>query len=180
MSKPDKPPPLLHLIKTPAAETPPHSSCPPSLQLRGRALLHELGPFELLSPERVAVSGAVIRAYAAEATLRRGFRRDSELADTAHLVVVRVTNTGQAAGAHSLLSFVSAPHAGLDGAPMQSLAGFEKVFLDPGQSAEIGLRLTRHDLALARPEGGLAAVEGEWTVRVGDDGNAVVVTVVVG
>jgi hypothetical protein len=135
--------------------------------------------YELLSERKPTVPIGAIAGYAGEATARGGvFRRDSALAGTAHVVVVRVTNTGRVVGAHTVLSFVSAPNAGTDGAPLRSLAAFDKVLLEPGEGAEVSLRLSRHDLTLAQPAGGLAAMAGRWRVKVGEPAEVEVILTV--
>jgi beta-glucosidase len=79
------------------------------------------------------------------------------------------TNTGaRAAGGWPLLAFVSPPRPGVDGAPLRELAGFEKVYLQPGESTTVVLALTAHDLTRTASGGGRVAELGEWVLRVGD------------
>ena len=124
--------------------------------------------YELLSASEVHVEAAAVHAYAAAATARPRFRRDNELAGTAHTIRVRVTNHGEMPAAHSVLSFVSPPEPGVDGAPIRSLAGFEKVQLEAFESTVVELRVSHHDLTLTRPKGGRKVVLGEWTVQMTD------------
>jgi hypothetical protein len=152
--------------------------------------------YQLLSAEAVTVPVKNIHRYALQATLRNVYRRDSRLSATVHMVVLNVTNIGKRQGSHSLLSFISSPNAGTDGAPLRSLTAFEKVHLQPGSlhshdclqlilaqvpwltvwccvctghSTVVHLPVTTHDLTLVATNGGRRAVSGKWTLQVGDD-----------
>jgi hypothetical protein len=145
--------------------------------------------YELLSTTQVQVESAAVKAYARDATkLHRFIRRDTRGAengdggslvgsDVIHVVKVRVTNTGAAvASAHSVLCFVAAPTAGVDGTPLRTLVDFEKVVLKPGGSTSVEFKLVLHDFTLTQLGGGLNVAEGNWTVAVGSLGVKVTVS----
>ena len=115
----------------------------------------------------IRVDAVRIQQYAEMATRRSTFRRDAEQAWIAHTVKVNVTNAGDRDGAHSLLAFAVPPGAGVDGAPLRSLIGFEKVWLEPGETKGVAVMVTAHDLTLTLPQGGRSAVRGEWIIEVG-------------
>ena len=160
--------------------------------------------YKLVSEAVANVSVAAVRKYASEATEQHMFIRrriqgaaangarngagagnsssssiasssSSSSAVVAHRVRLTVTNTGNVASAHSVLCFVVAPTAGLQGAPLRTLVDFEKVYLVPGGTAEVAFNLVLHDFTLTALEGGKHAVEGQWTVHIGDVHTAVVV-----
>ena len=123
----------------------------------------------LLSPATVNVDGLAVHSYADEATRRRNFRRDSALAFVVHTAEIAVTNTGRRAGSHSVLVYAVPPlNTGVDGAPLRSLIGFEKVWLQPGESKRVAVAITAHDLTLTKPEGGRVVAAGRWAVEMGD------------
>jgi hypothetical protein len=76
---------------------------------------------------------------------------------------VNVTNTGSLNGDDVVLLFLSPPNAGqgravimtsdpsplLDGNPIQFLAGFERINLNPGQSAVVNFELSAIELSVA-------------------------------
>jgi len=122
----------------------------------------------LLSRELVDVDMAAIRQYADVATRRHNFRRDSRLAASIHTISVAVTNSGSRPGAHSILGFAVPPNAGVDGAPLQALIGFEKVWLEVGRTERATLTVTAHDVTQTKLGGGREAVAGLWRFLVGD------------
>ncbi|KAJ9635170.1 hypothetical protein H2199_008656 [Coniosporium tulheliwenetii] len=61
---------------------------------------------------------------------------------------VTVANTGEVAGAVVPQLYVSLPQAEAGpGTPVKTLRGFDKVYLEPGESAEVGFDLLRRDLS---------------------------------
>eukprot|EP01064_Diplonema_japonicum_P003852 TRINITY_DN1253_c2_g3_i1.p1 TRINITY_DN1253_c2_g3~~TRINITY_DN1253_c2_g3_i1.p1 ORF type:complete len:758 (+),score=132.26 TRINITY_DN1253_c2_g3_i1:47-2275(+) len=82
-------------------------------------------------------------------------------------IIVTVTNTGDVAGAHSVLAFVESPAAGLDGAPIKSLINFDKVFLQPGEKAQVSFPLHSIDLSLADLNGQRHTQSGTWQIGIG-------------
>jgi len=130
---------------------------------------------EPASPPRANVSMHELEAYSQAATTQHMFTRASPLAGVVHTVRVRVRNTGSVAGAHTVLAFVSPPMPGVDGAPLRSLIGFDKVFLEPGEATAVEFPVTKHDLTLSAPSGGRAVSRGEWAVTIGNDNELTVV-----
>ena len=127
---------------------------------------------DLLSPAKTRVSLDSQRTYAAASTRLSIFRRDHPLARTVYRLVVNVTNTGPMPGATSLLGFVHPPNGAGTRAPIRSLFAFEKVHLAVGQSAQVALAVTEHDLTVTKEHGGRRAVEGEWLLTVGNEAAA--------
>ncbi len=60
-------------------------------------------------------------------------------------VLATVTNTGRRAGADAVQLYIVDP--AVAGEPPRQLKGFDKVFLEPGQSATVHFSLTAHDLS---------------------------------
>ena len=118
----------------------------------------------LASPARVNLPLSGLAGYAVRAAARKTFRRDAPLASVVHTADVTVTNTGDRAGAQAVLAFMAPPNPGVDGAPLRSLVGFGKVFLQPGESAQVSLAITQHDLTLTPIDGGRAAAVGDWVL----------------
>ena len=98
---------------------------------------------------------------------------------------VLVTNNGTRAGDVSVLLFVEPmnPGQGLsllslhksltsllrtDGNPLQYLADFERIFLEPGQSQVVNFDLTAFTFAVVDRDGKYQTPSGTWTMRVED------------
>lgn len=85
-------------------------------------------------------------------------------------VSVTVTNTGKVAATTSVLAFVKPPHPGVGGAPLRSLANFDKVGpIAPGDSVTVHLDIpaaafTYGDVTSGERRG----VPGVWRVVVED------------
>jgi beta-glucosidase len=91
-----------------------------------------------------------------------GFNANGDATATA-----TVTNTGSVAGADVAQLYVGDPAASDD--PPEQLKGFQRVNLNPGQSATVSFPLTIHDLASWSPSGNVwAAQAGTYSVSVGD------------
>lgn len=134
----------------------------------GHGLSYTTFTHVLLSSAAATVDATGVVEYAEAATRLYNFRRDSKLASVVHTIDAAITNTGQRAGSHSVLGFAVPPAAGVDGAPLRSLIGFEKVWLEPGETKRITMAVTAHDLTLTRLDGGREAVMGRWTIEIGD------------
>lgn len=80
---------------------------------------------------------------------------------------VAVTNTGEVDADDVVLGFLHPPGAGVDGVPLQTLFGFERVHVPAGQTVIVTLYPSLSDFALVTPGGGRAAHPGEYTVRFG-------------
>lgn len=114
------------------------------------------------------------------ADVQRGLDADADA--VVARVRVAVINVGARAGAHTALVFVAPPAgvAGVDGAPLKLLAGFEKKHVDVGGEATIELAVRARDLALADPvTGAFAPRAGVWRVWVNNDGERDALTLTV-
>ena len=80
---------------------------------------------------------------------------------------ITVKNTGDVAGSDVVLLYVESPIPGVGGAPIKSLAGFERVFLLPGESIAVPFPINAAHLALADEAGVRVAMAGTWALRVG-------------
>ena len=78
-----------------------------------------------------------------------------------------ITNTGSVAGADVAQMYVGDPAASQD--PPEQLKGFQRVTLNPGQSATVSFPLTIHDLASWSPTANAwEAQAGTYSISVGD------------
>ena len=73
---------------------------------------------------------------------------------------INVTNTGKVAADHVVLGFLTPPGAGTHGVPLQSLFGFERVHVLPGQTVTVWLYPTYLDFALVQEDGNRAPLPG--------------------
>ncbi|HWB36032.1 MAG TPA: fibronectin type III-like domain-contianing protein, partial [Rugosimonospora sp.] len=80
-------------------------------------------------------------------------------------VTATVTNTGSRAGAEVAQLYVSDPAA--SGNPPQQLAGFQRIYLNAGQSAPVTFTLTVHDLA------NWSTADNQWEAQAGTYGISV-------
>jgi len=122
-------------------------------------------------------SDAHLRRRAAIRTYLKGFSTTQSAAlaafpgiDVAHYRV-NVTNSGSAASATSVLAFAVPPNPGVDGAPLEQLFGFHKIFLQPGQSQVVSFMSSARDFTLVDKSGVRWPPEGGWTVRIGGVGD---------
>jgi beta-glucosidase-like glycosyl hydrolase len=82
-------------------------------------------------------------------------------------VTATMTNTGSVAGADVAQMYVGDPAASQD--PPEQLKGFQRVTLNPGQSATVSFPLTIHDLASwSSADNAWEAQAGTYSVKVGD------------
>lgn len=79
-------------------------------------------------------------------------------------VSVTVENTGARAGTEVVQLYVSPPEGGLH-RPVQELKGFQKVFLQPGESREVAFDLTERSFAVW--QGGWRVPGGRYTLEIG-------------
>ena len=87
--------------------------------------------------------------------------------DRTILANVRVTNTGQRAGAQALQLYVRDPNPKVEKA-VRELKGFRKVFLQPGQSQTVSLPLSPRDFAWCDTDAkGWRVDAGNYFVEVG-------------
>jgi beta-glucosidase len=82
-------------------------------------------------------------------------------------VSATITNTGSVAGADVAQMYVGDPATSQD--PPQQLKGFQRVTLNPGQSASVSFPLTIHDLASwSAADNAWEAQAGTYSISVGD------------
>lgn len=112
-----------------------------------------------------AVPVARLAEYAARATATHQHVRTE--APILQWITVTVTNTGAVAGSDVVLLFMRTPTPGEEGQPLHELAGFERVFLQPGQSIDVPFAITEHDLTFTGPDGVRTTAPGTWTITVG-------------
>ena len=94
---------------------------------------------------------------------------------TAGRVTVRAHNPSAIAGDAVVLLFCSPPEgiAGVDGAPIQNLAAYDRVHLRPRERASVHFDLPQKTFMLANAGGELKATPGAWRFWVGSgDGKA--------
>ncbi|EGD77165.1 beta-glucosidase [Salpingoeca rosetta] len=84
-------------------------------------------------------------------------------------VEVNVTNVGRVAGADVVQVFVEPKTPAELGAPIKTLIGFERVFLNPGQWTIVQFSVNAHDLTFVDASGKRVARAGEWLVHIGHD-----------
>ncbi|WP_051450812.1 glycoside hydrolase family 3 C-terminal domain-containing protein [Actinospica robiniae] len=91
-------------------------------------------------------------------------------ADGNATVTATMTNTGSVAGADVAQMYVGDPAASAD--PPLQLKGFDRVSLNPGQSATVSFPLNIHDLASwAQTDNQWEAQAGTYSIKVGDASN---------
>lgn len=90
-------------------------------------------------------------------------------------VYVEITNTGPVAGSYVAILFVKPPNPGQNGAPLKSNRGFDRVFLQPGESTVVEFPVTAFDLTYADEAGQFVARPGMWTLSVDDAATTIVV-----
>ena len=87
---------------------------------------------------------------------------DLEVKD--NIVNVKVTNTGNMTGAEIVQMYIAAPKKGIH-RPLRELKGFKKVWLTPGESAEVSFKLNERSFAIW--DDGWKIQEGAYTICVG-------------
>ena len=85
--------------------------------------------------------------------------------DTVKLLA-KITNTGPTAGAETLQLYIKDEEASLP-RPDMELKGFEKVFLEPGETKEVSFEITRDDLSFYHPEKGWTCEPGNFRLLLG-------------
>ena len=91
--------------------------------------------------------------------LRRELKAGESLTAT-----VSVRNTGAVAGDEVVEAFVKTPQKG---GPIRSLAGFERVRLEPGESREVTLTMDPRALSSVDEKGDRAVLAGQYRLSVG-------------
>jgi hypothetical protein len=87
---------------------------------------------------------------------------------------VNVTNTGVVDSDYVALGFLIPPGAGVDGMPLQTLFGFERVFIPAGQTVSVWLGVGARDLTrVTEDKDGVLArrpLPGQWKLRISVEG----------
>ncbi|KAF9875440.1 hypothetical protein CkaCkLH20_07260 [Colletotrichum karsti] len=114
--------------------------------------------------ETLAVSAANLTSGFASGDRSVGGRAD--LWDVVATASTTISNTGSVAGAEVAQLYVAFPAAA--GEPVRQLRGFQKVRIEPGESADVAFPLRRRDLSVWDVEGQEWKVEsGEYVLFVG-------------
>jgi beta-D-xylosidase 4 len=95
---------------------------------------------------------------------------DSHMLRTAPPTVkyaVNVTNTGSVDADEVVLGLLKPPGAGVGGVPLQTLYGFERVFLKAGETKTVQLYPAMDDLTQVDKNGERYALSGEYTFSFG-------------
>jgi beta-glucosidase len=88
--------------------------------------------------------------------------------ETVYNVTVNVANTGGVAGAAVPQLYVGLPSSAPEGTPVRQLRGFEKVYLEEGESQSVSFGLMRRDLSYWDVVSQQWLIpEGEFTFQVG-------------
>lgn len=87
---------------------------------------------------------------------------DLEVKD--NIVNVKVTNIGNMTGAEIVQMYIAAPKKGIH-RPLRELKGFKKVWLTPGESADVSFKLNERSFAIW--DDGWKIQEGAYTICVG-------------
>ena len=81
--------------------------------------------------------------------------------------MVNVTNTGTVDADDVVLGFMTPPNAGIDGVALQTLFGFERVFVKAGETVTVNLYPELTAFTHVQSDGSRVAVAGEYRVRFG-------------
>jgi hypothetical protein len=96
-----------------------------------------------------------------------GICKDSSNID----IRIKVTNTGEMKGRHSVLLFAASPSAGANGAPLKKLVRFQLVQLESGQESELIFNLNPcKDLGTVTEDGSHILEIGRHTLSIGTEG----------
>jgi beta-glucosidase len=86
-------------------------------------------------------------------------------ADTAQSISVDVTNSGEMAGDEVVQLYLT--HAGVAGAPIRALEGFQRVHLAPGETKTVKFDLTNRQLSVVDEAGKRRIIPGKVDVWIG-------------
>ena len=84
--------------------------------------------------------------------------------ETVYTINATVSNSGDVAGAAVPQLYVSLPSTAPEGTPVRQLRGFEKIYLEPGQSETVCFELMRRDLSY------WDVVSQQWLIPTGSFG----------
>ncbi len=99
----------------------------------------------------------------------------SHLAQPLGTVTVTVTNTGAVNSDYVILVFAVPPTPGQNGAPLQCLVAFDRIYLPAGATQTVPFPIVSHALAFGSDAGKLATVAGQWQFVVEGTSASVVV-----
>ena len=94
------------------------------------------------------------------------FNKNSLGANDGLTARVDVKNTGKMPGDEVVELYVS--HPGVDGTPIRSLAGMQRVSLSPGESKSVSIQVTNRNLSVVTTDGTRKIVPGELKIWAGD------------
>jgi hypothetical protein len=99
----------------------------------------------------------------------RTFPDSNLVAAAAPLVsyTVNVTNTGSIDAADVVLGFLTPPGAGVNGVPLQTLFGFERIFLKAGETKAVYLYPTLTDFTQVNEKGVRQVLAGQYKFHFG-------------
>lgn len=80
---------------------------------------------------------------------------------------ITVTNTSGLDADDAVLTFLVPPGAGVHGAPLPTLYGFERVHFRAGQSVTVNIPAQHTDFSTVGRDGVRTELSGTWTVRIG-------------
>jgi beta-D-xylosidase 4 len=78
-------------------------------------------------------------------------------------ITITVTNTGSVPGSDAVLAYLVPPTPGVNGLPLKSLVGFERVFLNPGQSITLVFPVPAQAFSPPDEHGAFVPRPGIWT-----------------
>ena len=112
---------------------------------------------------------AVRGLLAATARAGRTFPDSNVVAAAAPLVsyTVNVTNTGSVDAADVVLGFLTPPGAGVNGVPLQTLFGFERIFLKAGETKSVYLYPALTDFTQVDAKGVRQVLAGDYKFHFG-------------
>ena len=125
------------------------------------------GPKVSLAPARALLDGLTPPGQDGRTFARRA--DEAAVARAAVAYSVNVTNTGSVDADDVVLGFVTPPGAGKDGVPLQTLWGFERVFVRAGETVTVDLYPAVLDGfgSVTDADGRRVARAGAYSVRFG-------------
>merc|ERR1711957_622237 len=82
-------------------------------------------------------------------------------------ITVKVTNTGDIDADDAVLGFLTAPGAGKDGVPLQSLFGFDRVHVRAGESLMVTIPIEMSEFSQVGTDGIRRVLAGDYKVHFG-------------
>ena len=100
----------------------------------------------------------------------------SNLVIDGNLVTAEITNTGQAAGSEIVQLYIAPPQDGLY-RPVKELKGFQKLFLQPGESRTVSFELC--DRCFAVWNEGWKIPSGDYEIQIGTNSRNILLSATV-